>query len=721
MVDSRVTISCSLRSDGSSATPLRGEITVSATDDHETVLCAAPVTRIPGVGPRTAARLARLGIFTVRDLVLHFPVRHEEFTDTSACDWTDGDGLTVQGIVCGSASVRFSGRRCLVSVPVRVRDATVRAIFFNQSYLRHQLLSGVAVRLRGKWDAAARTLAVSAHEIVRQDSAGIGAGTGLRPVYRLTDGLSNQALLRYIQSALRLCDAVQEDEIPEELRARFRLLPKISALRALHEPGDREVLRQARRRLVFEEFLLFQLRLQGFRKRRTGASQTALDFVELDGAAREFVRHLPFVLTSGQEAALAESLRDIADPHPMHRMIQGDVGSGKTAVVFALCAALARAGRQSALMVPTGILARQHYLEAIRLLAPCGLRVGMLVGDQKPQERERTRNAVATGEIDLLIGTHALVTQQVAFWRLRLVVIDEQHRFGVSVRRLLRAKGEWSDVLQLSATPIPRSLALTIFRDIELSTIRDLPPGRLPVRTIWLRKAEEEKAVRLLRRELAKGRQAFIVAPRIGEGGADGSEMTSAVALHERMQEELAGWRVALVHGGMAEAERLRAMSDFVQGSASALVATSIVEVGVSVSNATVMVIHDAERFGLATLHQLRGRVGRGDHPSTCVLVGDPVTPAACARLQAMLETSDGFALSEQDMRLRGLGEVLGDRQSGLPEFRIGDVVADLRVMTAARDVAGELLGRPDFWLLPAYEPLRRAAMAEDDDVLADS
>ena len=691
-------------------------IVSAALDDSD--LCAAPVTHIPGIGPRTALRLARLGIHTVRDLVYHFPLRYEETADAFSQEPPEGNATAVRGTVCGPASVRFSGRRCTVSVPLCIGKTKVQALFFNQPYLRHQLLPDVSLRVRGKWNRASETFVVSAHEILR---TGVEAA-GLEPVYPLTDGLSSQTLRRYIAFALRECGPREPDGLPAELRTRFRLEGKLSALAALHQPADEEALRQARRRIVFEEFLAFQLRLQNFRRRRGEWSQTALDGRALAQGAQEFVQRLPFALTPGQETALAESLQDVAGAEPMHRMIQGDVGSGKTAVAFALFAALARAGWQSALMAPTGILATQHHQEAVRLLAPCGVRIGALSANQPSQERERVLRELRTGAIDLLIGTHALVNPDVAFHRLRLVAVDEQHRFGVSARRLLRGKGEWSDVLQLSATPIPRSLALTIYGDVDLSTIRDLPPGRTPVRTVLVRKAEAGRVVRMLRRELAKGRQAFIVAPRIGEGAQDDDgEMTGAVLLHAQMQEELAGWQVALVHGAMAPLQRDAAMADFVAGRASALVATSIVEVGVSVPNASVMVVHDAHRFGLATLHQLRGRVGRGEHASLCVLVGDPATQAARARLQAMLETSDGFVLAERDMLLRGPGEVMGSRQSGLPEFRVGDVVADLRVMTVARDVAAELLGNPDFWLLPAYEGLRRAALAEDDDAFADS
>lgn len=672
-------------------------------------LVQTDVTRIPGVGPKRAAHLARLGIGSVAALLFYAPFRYEETAHTEDSLAAAQGQISVAAVVCGPVTVRLRGKRSTVYVPVRVGAREVRALFFNQPYLRHQLAVGRQVRITGRYDAKADTLVAS-----RYDLRGDGLlDTGLVPVYRVTEELPVNALRSIVATALRTFGSQLQDDIPAALRDRFRLLPLHRALSQLHFPATADELRQARRRIVFAEFLKFQLRMQGFRKWRQNVRRPLLHGDALRQGAEAFVQQLPFSLTQGQDSALQAILSDLALEQPMHRLLQGDVGCGKTAVAFAAAAAVARAGGQIAYMAPTGILAVQQLGEARLLLSSLGLRVDGLWGGQQAADRQKVVDQLADGVLDMVIGTHALAAQELQFARLRLVITDEQHRFGVGIRKMLRAKGREVDVLQLSATPIPRSLALTLHGDIAVTTIRELPPGRKPVRTQWLRTSEEAAAQKLVRQELSKGRQAFLVAPRIDSDPAGDTE--SVQALYERMTEELAGWRIGLIHGAMAETDRDLTMLKFAAGELQILVATTIVEVGVSVPNANVMVVYGADRFGLATLHQLRGRIGRGAAAAECILLADPKTDAAVARLRTMVDTQDGFQIAQKDLLMRGPGEILGERQSGLPEFAVGDPIRDFKIMEAARDVASELLSGTDFWLLPEYARLRTVVLAEYD------
>ncbi len=669
------------------------------------------VTRIPGVGPKRAVRLARLGIDNVAGLLFYAPFRYEE--TASSVDALAAEGQTsVVAVVSGPLTVRLWGKRSTIYAPVRVGGRELRALFFNQPYLRHQLSVGRQVRITGRYDPKANTLVVSRCDWRRDELA----NTGLIPVYHVTEDLPVSALRSMVASALRTFGPQLSDDLPGGLRERFKLAPLRAALDQLHFPADAEALRQARRRIVFEEFLKFQLRMQGFRKWRQNVSRPLLHEDALRRGARAFVEQLPFPLTRDQDNAMNAILADLAQERPMHRLLQGDVGCGKTAVALAAAAAVARAGGQIAYMAPTGILAAQQLEEARRLLGAAGLRVDGVFGGQSTAQRQSVASQLADGTLDMVIGTHALAAQALQFARLRLVIADEQHRFGVGVRKMLREKGREADVLQLSATPIPRTLALTLHGDIKVTTIRESPPGRKPVRTQWLRPNEEAAALKLVRRELSRGHQAFLIAPRIDSDPEEaGVGAQSVRTLHERMTEELAGWRIALIHGAMPEMDRDRIMQMFAQGEIHVLVATTIVEVGVSVPNANVMVVYGAERFGLATLHQLRGRIGRGVAAAECVLLADPKTAAATARLRTMVDTQDGFLIAQRDLMTRGPGEILGERQSGLPQFAVGDPIRDLKIMEAARDVARELLDGDDFWLLPEYGRLRAAVLSEYD------
>ncbi|MCY0902308.1 MAG: ATP-dependent DNA helicase RecG, partial [Firmicutes bacterium] len=655
-------------------------------------------------------------IHTVHDLLAHVPVDYE--AGFGAADLMRHPGGAVRFIaeVAGQATVRVRRGGSTVSVPLLARGEEplrVTGVFFNQPYLRHQLPVGRLLQVSGRYDPVRRTIAVSTFTFH------VGRTRGLDPIYRLTQGLTVELLRTCIAKAIEQFADGLVDEFPQVLRRRFQLIGLHDAVRQIHFPASAAMLHQARRRLVFEEFLRFQLRIQGFRHIRKGMARTVLPHEALWGAAQDFLDRLPFAVTEDQHQAVREVIGDLSREEPMHRLLQGDVGSGKTAVALAAAVAMAAQGFQTAFMAPTGILAGQHANEARTRLTPLGIGVVELVAGQDARSRAKGLHDIAAGCAAVIVGTHALVAEAVEFRNLRLVITDEQHRFGVGVRRLLREKGRGADVLQLSATPIPRTLALSLYGDLDISVIRQMPTGRQAVRTLLvsLRPRPMERVFRLVRSELAMGRQAFAVVPRI-DAAADGHG--SLDEIRARWEDELGAFRVGVLHGRMTETAQADVMRGFAVGEVQALIATTIVEVGVSVPNATVMVIYEADRFGLATLHQLRGRVGRSEQPSVCVLVADPSTETAKARLRALLDSHDGFYLAEQDLRLRGSGEAFGERQSGLPAFAVGDVIRDQKIMLAARDVARQLLADEDFWLLPAFSSLRQSAL-DAVDTFADS
>ncbi|OPG16172.1 ATP-dependent DNA helicase RecG [Ferroacidibacillus organovorans] len=666
-----------------------------------------PLTMIPGVGPARRAALHHLGIDCVADLLHYFPFRYDE--DTKEHEFSAETGtVVVVASVAGEARVRFVRGKSLLSLPVVIHDTPMQAIFFNQSYLRNQFSVGMILRLYGRYDATHKTLTVTRHERPSKH----GALRSMTPVYAVSSSISVITLRQIMNAALRRVEPQLRDALPGELVARFRLPSYCAALRMIHFPDTLEDVHQARRRLVFEEFLRYQFHLQLLRETAASECAAPLDPVRFYEGSESFVRALPFQLTDGQRSALAALSKELIGTVPMRRLLQGDVGSGKTAVAFALAAGLTHTGQQTVLMAPTAILAEQHYRDAVRMLKPLGVTVALKTSESS--ESTVSVNPLKRGECteDLIIGTHTLASPTLSYRRLRLAVIDEQHRFGVGIRRALREKGEGTSVLHLSATPIPRSLALTLYGDLAVTTLRERPKDRLPIKTMHVSTRDQTPVFRLLRTELMKGHQAYIVAPRIRPDDVD-EEMKSAEELYEVMVTELGAARIALVHGQMNDKDRQQVMREFVAGHTQVLVATSMIEVGVSVENATVMIVYGAERFGLATLHQLRGRVGRSIYPSYCMLVTDPVGNKALERIDALLSSQDGFALAERDLSLRGPGELLGARQSGLPTFSIGDPLADLRIMEAARDTAESALRDRSFWLLPSYQDLRESVLRD--------
>lgn len=668
---------------------------------------STPLQYLKGVGPRRAADLGRIGLRVVGDLLERFPLRYEDRGRFRAvATLTPGEQVSVCGEIadCGLRATRRPGFTIFEAL-VRDETGAVRAVWLNQPFLRDVLrrhrrvvvFGGVEHRPRGGLQ-----LTNPQYETLDPDEEG-GATihTGrIVPIYEKAGSVTSKVQRRIVYEALQRLPDPLDDPLPEELRTRLALPDRRHALMAAHFPeadAPLDLLNQfrapAQRRLIFEEFFLFQTGLAV--RRRLSDAERKPATIRVDDRIRESARLvLPFRLTAGQRQALKEIVDDLRRPRPMSRLLQGDVGAGKT--IVALVAALVEMenGLQVAVMAPTEILAEQHCLNLRRLLAPSRFSVGLLTGSQPAAARRAVCDDLAAGRLDLVVGTHALVQGDVAFRALGLAIIDEQHRFGVLQRATLRAKGLMPDVLVMTATPIPRTLALTVYGDLDVSVIRDMPPGRQPVQTVIEPESRREAVYETVRAHVERGRQAYVVYPLVEE--SDKVDLKAAAAMADHLaQEVFPAYRVALVHGRMKADARDRVMRAFAAGEIDLLVSTTVVEVGVDVPNASVMVVEHAERFGLSQLHQLRGRVGRDAHPSVCLLVYQPpLSEQARERLDAMAQTTDGFVLAERDLALRGPGDVFGTRQSGLPTLRVGDLVRDHAVMEQARREAVQWLDR---------------------------
>ncbi len=640
---------------------------------------------IKGIGPARLKAFEAAGIRTVRELVMFLPKEYRDLTATvPLAGLQPGDTAAVRVRVAGEVTERRAKRLLITKVYVTDDTDTVQVIWYNQPWLKKQLFPGRELLLYGKVEHKQGYISLV--------SPTVEQGEGLVPVYRNIAGIPPKALRQSVEAALKLCEGQWPDELPEALRRRYGLCERNFAMRNAHFPDSREALEAARRRIAFEELLLYQVALRLFRS--TGREGIAIDFD--DDAVEAFWRRLPFAPTSAQRRVLTEVAVDLRAPRAMARMVQGDVGSGKTAIAFAAIA-LAHAGGwphaggwQSALMAPTEVLARQHYDAAVKLLEPMGIRVGLLVGSLTQKQHRLAHEAIASGEWDLAIGTHALITEGVEYKKLGLVVTDEQHRFGVRQRSMLSEKGDAPNVLVMSATPIPRTLSLILYGDLDISIVDELPPGRTPVATRIVPEAKRADMYGFLRKEVARGRQVYFVCPLVEESEA--VEALPAEAVYEDLRtNRLPELRIELVHGRMKPADKDAALERFRIGQADVLVSTTVIEVGVNVPNATVMVIENAERFGLAQLHQLRGRVGRGTEASWCFLMAEPN-----ARLRFLASTTDGFKVAQKDMELRGPGELFGTRQSGTLSAGLGSLAGDAELLKLTHDEARTLMAHPE-------------------------
>jgi len=665
----------------------------------------APVTVLSGVNRGYAEKLARLGVRTIRDLVYLFPRRYDDYRNLKPINRLEyGETATVIASVWDAGVRRTRGGMPLFTATLSDGSGMLQCTWFNQPYLADKIKPRMQIVVSGQVEEFLGRLTFQSPDWEPLERELLHTAR-LVPVYPLTEGLSGRWLRRLMKRTVDYWAPrmVSEEFLPESVRASANLMDLSSALSHVHFPDDWSDLERARERLAFDELFLLQIGV--LRQRQLWRSVPGRAF-KLDLTVVErFIGTLPYPLTGAQKRALEQIIADLQSGLPMNRLLQGDVGSGKTVVAAAAILAVTAAGAQTALMAPTEILAEQHFATLVRLFSklPNPPVVQLLTGSTPDKEQVYAR--IASGAVDVVVGTHALIQPNVTFHDLAFLVIDEQHRFGVEQRAALRQKGQGNPhVLVMTATPIPRTLALTLYGDLDLSVIDELPPGRQKIETRWLFPTERERAYAFVRAQVEKGRQAFIICPLVE--GSDKIEAKAAVDEYERLQKEIfPNYRLGLLHGRMKSEEKDAVMGAFVRGELDVLVSTSVVEVGIDVPNATVMLVEGANRFGLAQLHQFRGRVGRGEHASYCLLLADSTNAASDERLRAIESTDDGFVLAEKDLELRGPGEFFGTRQSGLPELRAAKL-ADVRLLELAREQALRLFESDPTLSAPENRPL---------------
>ncbi len=647
---------------------------------------------VKGVGPNIAQHFKRLNIKTLEDLIYTLPRRYEDKRNLLKISQLKPNtlGFTMGKLVHVANQKTKQGRFVVTTAAIEDDTGTLFLKWFNQPW-EYKKLQGVKGNLivYGMVKDNFPALEITNPEIEILDEEGDSSDfTRIMPVYALTDKLSQRIYRRVISNALSNLDFIEET-LPEQFLRKWNLAPLDWALKQVHFPDSEEDRLRARRRLVFEEFFNLQLALGLLRSEK--ATEEGIVFNTSTSVIDELENLVDFTLTKAQKRVINEIFRDMQRPHPMNRLIQGDVGSGKTLVAVASIVTAVRGGYQAAMMAPTEILAEQHFATIEKLMSRLGVKVVLLVGRQTKKEKDKTLKLIEEGTAQLIIGTHALIQEGVSFKNLGFIVIDEQHRFGVMQRGALRQKSMRNpDVLVMTATPIPRSLTLTLYGDLDLSVIDELPPGRKPIKTHWKLHSERDLVYQGVKKLLLEGAQVYIVCPLVSE--SEKMMAQAAEELYKKMKNEvLKDFKIGLLHGQMKTQEKQEAMEKFRSGDTQVLVATPVIEVGVDVPNATVIVIEDANRFGLSQLHQLRGRVGRGDKQSYCVLVANANTDEAQARLSVMVETNDGFRIAEEDLKIRGPGELYGVKQSGAFELRVGDILQDGRILEEARQAAFEL------------------------------
>lgn len=644
-----------------------------------------PVTQLKGVGEKFAEDLASIQIKTIEDLLNYFPYRYDIYEAKPLSELIHDDQVTIVGKVIRDPSLTFYGKRkSRLTFLIEVDQVAIQAVVFNRAFLKKQINMGDVYTLSGKWDAHRLQITVNYAKKGEPNEQAT-----LQPLYSTKGNVTSNRLKKAIKSAIDQYANEIEEILPQHYLETYKLPARSQAYVTMHHPKNRIELKHSRRRFIYEEFLLFQLKIQLLKKERreeTIGNAQHYDREQVD----QFIKQFPFTFTNAQQNALQDILEDLKSPFRMNRLLQGDVGSGKTAVAAVCLYASVTAHKQGALMVPTEILAEQHY-ETLCSLFGDRANVVLLTGSIKGKRRKEILQQLQDHEAYIIVGTHALIQDDVYFDDLGIVIIDEQHRFGVEQRRKLREKGLQPDVLFMTATPIPRTLAITAFGDMDVSVIDEMPANRKKIETYWVNDKMLERVLNFIKKRVLNGEQAYIICPLIEE--SDKMDIQDAVDLYHQLQHYYqSDVSVGLMHGRLHTNEKDTIMRQFAANDIQVLVSTTVVEVGVNVPNATIMVIYDAQRFGLSQLHQLRGRVGRGEKQSYCILIADPKSQDGKERMRIMTETTNGFELSEQDLKLRGPGDFFGTKQSGLPEFKVADIVHDYRALETARKDAEEII-----------------------------
>ncbi len=643
------------------------------------------LSELSGVGPKRTALYEKLGLFTVGDLLYYYPRDYIDFTAAIPVMMVpDGETACVRATVMRKSSpARLRRGMTLYRLQAADDTAAFTVTFFNNPYGFDAIREGEEYIFYGKF-----TSSYKKRDMASPIFMPVTDSVTMKPIYHLTAGLTNNMIASNMKNALSVLSDDVTDYISDEIREKYCLCHISKALNSIHFPLTKETLNEAHHRLAFEELLILQLALRQVKSQKTEKSGPAMNDCDMS----DFITSLPFTLTGAQARAIDDVVKDMQDARVMNRLIQGDVGSGKTMVAAAGAYFAKKNGFQTALMAPTEILATQHYNTFTKTFENLGVRVMLLTGSMKQSEKKAVYSAILSGECDVLIGTHALISDAVEFKNLGLVITDEQHRFGVGQRAALSLKGNNPHTLVMSATPIPRTLSLIIYGDLDLSIIDELPPGRQEIKTVVINSKTLPRAYKFIKEQVALGRQAYVICPLIEEDEETGIDAKSVLQYSQMLQKVLPDVKIGTLHGKMKAAEKDEAMRAFASRETDVLVSTTVVEVGVDVPNATIILIENAERFGLSQLHQLRGRVGRGEFPSTCVLVCQNDTDGGLARLSVLKNTSDGFEIARQDMRLRGAGDLIGVRQHGLPKLKLADLRSDEGVIEAARAAALEML-----------------------------
>ena len=664
-----------------------------------------PILELPNVGEHRAKKLNSMGIFTAEDLLTHFPREYDDRSHVRKIkELVLNEENTFLAFAKGQGeSVRI---RNMTLTRVKLYDETgsVYGVWYNQLYMKKAFLEKTQYLFTGKLQKKYGKLEIASPEY---EKAEIAMGK-IVPIYPSVQGLSQKILRKLIEEVLKQTKSQLKETMPFWIRKEYFLCERNFAIENIHFPQSQETFFQARRRLVFEEFFLLQLGLLLMKETLQEGKEGIL--LKKEEAVEEFLKKFPFAMTNAQKKVLLEMKEDMRQPKVMNRLVQGDVGSGKTAVAMAAAYWTIQNGYQAALMVPTEVLAEQHYTSFCQMFEPLGIKTVLLSGSLTAKQKRIVLEQIASGEAQMILGTHAVIQKDVIFSKLALVITDEQHRFGVRQRGALFEKGKNPHVLVMTATPIPRTLALILYGDLDISIIDELPPGRQKIDTIAVTPSYRQRIYHFIKKQADSGLQSYIICPMIEEN--EKLQLQAVLSYTEALQKNMAGYQVACVHGKMKAKQKQEIMEAFAKGQIQVLVSTTVIEVGINVPNAVVMLIENAERFGLAQLHQLRGRVGRGSEKSYCILISEAKSKVAQQRMKAMEKSSDGFVISEKDLKLRGPGEFFGTKQHGLPELKIGNLYKDIKILKEAQKAAETLIKKDRYLTLPIHQSLKEQVVA---------